>query len=360
MPSIRNVTPFVLALVAACGGTTPNDTTSTAQLATAPTTMEAPSPEDVALAFFQAVRADDQEGLLALFTEKAATSVASGDSFQVDGESLGEFEVGSATTDANEAKVPVVAVLDGEEQNMRLLMRRESDEWRIFAFDVSIGGEGWMTFNLETIEDMLQGMVEGMATEMGGALEDAFDDWSQGGSKEEIALARERFDSLRAISADEHRAAWQVDVHATDQPAFELLSTLFDGTGLALDDNPQLAQPITIELMGVSRLEALERICETLDVRPVYPTSVLGGAFSLMAEPFDEWPVDDHVRDRPAHPPRGVRRPVPDRDRGAGRERPDDDRRAVARCTFGRLVLRLPRVPDGDGGAGHDRRDRGP
>jgi hypothetical protein len=295
MPLIRKTLPFVLALATACGGSSdevPSTAQSTPLPADAPaaTPAAASSPEGVAHAFFEAAGADDREGLLALFTEKARESVSSGDSFQVESETLGEYEVGSSTIEAGEAKVPVVAFLDGQEQDMRLLMRRVSSDWRIYAFDVSVGGEGWMTINLETIDDMLQGMVEGMADGLSSSLEGAFDDWSQGGSEEEIALARERFESLRAITPEEHSTAWSVDVHAKDTPALEVVSNLFadhfNGTGVSLDTTRMeaFAQPITMELTGVSRLEALERICEAVGVHPVYPAPNQGGIFSHMAE----------------------------------------------------------------------------
>ena len=292
---LRLSIPLSLALVllAACGGSSEEVRTS-AGLPASSANADARTPEDVALAFFETARSGDDEALARLFTEKARAGVASGEGIQIDAERLGEFEIGTAIVEGDQAKVPTYAVLDGEGQDMRLLMRREAGAWRLFGFDVSIGGEGWMTFNLESIEELLAGFAEGMATQMAGAMEEAFSDWSQGGSEEEIAAERARFESLQPLTEDEHASAWQVDLDARDEPADGVLAGLVEGSGLVLEGTPEGS--ITLRLSGVSRAEAIERVCAELDVHPVWPEPNHGwddsDANTLGFEPGPRaWPV---------------------------------------------------------------------
>lgn len=287
-------------LFAACSRSseTSSDTSaapSTATSASSASTSSHGTPEDVAFAFFEAARANDKAGIEALFTDKARASMSSDSSFDIHSATVGAFDVGSATIQGNEAQVPVTAEMDDQEQDMRLLMRRESGAWQLYGFDVSIGGEGWMTFNLESIEELLEGFTAGMASEMAGAMEDAFSDWSQGGSEEEIALERERFETLSGISAQEHRAFWQVDLDVNEEPALDVLQELVAGTGLSIDTGDQtdaFTEVITLRAARVSRAEAIERVCNEIGFHPVWPEPDLSGAFGTVAQSMADGMVD--------------------------------------------------------------------
>lgn len=233
-------------------------------------TSAAAAPADVARAFLAAAEDGDEERFQELLTAKALDGLnAGGGGFEL-GENLESYAVEDARIDGDEARVPVHATLQGGEQDMSLRMRREGDDWRIWGFDVVLGEEAPMTIDLESMGDMLQQMGDGLSTAMQGAFEEA----ARGGSEEEIREARMRFQNVAAISEERHEAAWKIDVESGGEPASEVLSTILEGTGMTLDGSGcagALAQPVEFSLAGVSRLEALERVCEEIGVHPVYP-----------------------------------------------------------------------------------------
>jgi hypothetical protein len=260
----------VLLPVAACGGSTSE----------APVAAEsvAKSPKDVAVAFFEAAKAGDQDGAAGWMTETAREAMKDeSGSFAMQGEQLGSYEIGEVSVDGTEAKVPVSAVVEGEQQEMTMLMRQDPEGWRIHGFSLAFPG-GEMSVDLEHMDEMLQGMAEGVAENMGGALQEAFG----GGSEQEIVLARERFESIAPLTVEAHEAAWRIDVSAAERPALAVLEEIVDDTGVVLQPGAcaqALARPITLELAGVSRIEALERACAEAGVHAVYSgADGLGGA----------------------------------------------------------------------------------
>ena len=228
------------------------------------------APADVAHAFFSAARDGDTRGFEALLTEKARLGLGSdGGGFQLE-DNLQSFEIGDAVVDGTTAVVPALATIREEQQHIGICLRLENNAWRIWGFEASIGGEASMTIDLESMGEMMNAMQTGLET----AFEGAFEDMSMGGSAEEIREAHARFDAVASVAEPQHEAAWRVDVAADGLPALDVLSKLFDGTEVALEAGAHadtLAKPISLELSGVSRLEAVERICDAAELHPVYP-----------------------------------------------------------------------------------------
>lgn len=237
----------------------------------------AAQPEDVARDFFEAARDNDEERLSSTLTEKARAGMSSGQGFDLNGDSLGEFQIGRVQRSESEADVPVTVVLDGEETTMKLRMRHEASAWRVWGVDVQFGDDE-LTFDFETIDDMMQAVGDELGNALGEAFEDAFAEMSMGGSPEDIRAARTAFEATTPISSADFDAGWRIDVDCDDAPANDVLGGLLADTGLALADDSAraLENGVSLKLEGVSRLEAIERICEQLDLHVVYPTSSWG------------------------------------------------------------------------------------
>ena len=261
-------TPVAFVVLAACSGD-PGGGAASSACCDADST-----PADVADAFLAAAMAGDTEGFESFLTEKARAGLSGGGGGFELGGNIASFVIGEAAVDGAEATVPVQATIQGEEQSLGLCMRFEEDVWRIWGFEASVGGEASMTIDLESMGEMMSAMQAGLETAFEDAFEGAMEDMRMGGSPEEIRAERERFEAVASVAEPQHDAAWKVDVSADGVPAHELLGSLVEGTGVALDAGPYAAAleaPVTLKLAGVSRLEAFERICETVELHPVYP-----------------------------------------------------------------------------------------
>ena len=234
------------------------------------TRLQAADPIGVAHAFFTASVEGDVETFESLLTAKARAGMQAGDGgFDLTG-NVGSFEVGDAILAKDTAEVPVQATIEGDSQKMRLCMRHEEDAWRVYGFRVELDENNSMMIDLESMAEMFSEMESAMQV----AFEESFENMRRGGSPEEIRAKHESFNSLRAVSVQEHDAAWQIDVSVKGLPAAEVLEEILSGTGLGFDASevPEtLAQPVDLELSAVSRLEAVERTCRQVGLHPVYP-----------------------------------------------------------------------------------------
>ena len=91
-----------------------------------------------------------------------------------------------------------------------------------------------------------------------------------------------------AITKDEFDAAWKIDLKAEDGNAGELLKSIADECGLSFfsqpEMEPRLQQPVSIDLSGVSRVQAIEEICEQLGIYPRYRIKTI--AFAEGPRPY--------------------------------------------------------------------------
>ena len=96
---------------------------------------------------------------------------------------------------------------------------------------------------------------------------------------------------FQSMSASQFEAAWRIDLQADQQPARVLVERLAAEMGLRIansaDHAAALDAPVTLQLRGVSRLQALESICSQVGLYPDYrrPFEVAtGGIFAGMAQ----------------------------------------------------------------------------
>lgn len=292
---------FVLAILMACSGSdqkteTPSEESSPAspEITTeAPVATDA-SPEDVARSSMEATQAGDQEGFEALLTQKARDGLNAGEGessgFKMNDDKLDEYTVGEATIVGDEATVPVDAVEDGKPQKMKFKMRREDEQWRIYGIAMPLGendGAPEITIDFEKMGEMMESVAKGMAESMGDGLQESFQSSIQasmdGTSIEQMNEDRARYESLRAVSEDRVRSSWINSASLEGSTLGEALEDLAEGLGLTLhagDREEALAPTVSVSLAGLSRLEAIEAICASAGLYPVYPKAELQmGAF---------------------------------------------------------------------------------
>lgn len=242
----------------------------------------ADSPEAVTREFFEAGMAEDEARMERTMTAGAWKGLSGGDEdeegggggFDLSGGKVESFELGEATTEGVEAKVAVSIVDNGEAQDMKMLLRREDGRWGIYGAEISMGDGMNMTIDFEEFGAMMEEMASGLAEAMSAGFEDAFSGWEPGGTAEEIARDREMFAALEPLSVEDYEKSWRMDLNFTDRPAGEVLTELLVPMGLLLDTEgaeDALAKMISVKAPGISRLEAVERVCAAAGVWPMYP-----------------------------------------------------------------------------------------
>lgn len=278
------------------------------------------TPEETATAFMDAGLAGDREKLESLLTAKALEGLNTGDSgMNVNEMSYEEYTVGESELTDDGADVALEVIENGATQNMKLKMREEGGAYRVFAVSVVLGEGMEMTINLEEIGDMLTSMVEGF----GEALEETFSSAMQssmmGGTEEEIAEKKKRYDAIRALTNDEYEATWKNGTDYNGKTAGDALTELAEGLSLSVHSigfESELQQKITVSVEGLSRLQAIETICEQLGLYPVFPdmTDYMGGLGGVMVnalaegmetmltETIDGLPDDAQATEPPAEP----------------------------------------------------------
>ncbi len=99
------------------------------------------------------------------------------------------------------------------------------------------------------------------------------------------------FMAMEGISSQAFEAAWKIDIDIQRQPARVVLERLFVGIGLRMGNvevhAAALDKPVSLQLHGVSRLQAIEQICSQVDLYPDYkerPGPAGGGTFAAMAQ----------------------------------------------------------------------------
>ncbi len=238
------------------------------------------SPVATARAFVAAVNAQDTAGLAALMTEKAAAGVASGNGFQIGGEPLEGVTFGAETITGSTATVPVTATRGGETETLRLKLRQENDAWRIYGLGVSAPGGTEMDFDLERIHEMLSSV----ATTMGDEFAKAWEQTQKEQAERALAERRETFVALGAKSEAEFARSWQVARDFRGESVRATLDTLAAESGLSVHAGSYgtpLARPVTVDVRGKSRFEAMASICAPLGLAPIPPAvAALAGAWA--------------------------------------------------------------------------------
>lgn len=98
------------------------------------------------------------------------------------------------------------------------------------------------------------------------------------------------FIAMESVSGQAFEAAWKIDIDIQQQPARVELERLFAELGLRMGNLEEhaaaLDKPISLQLQGVSRLQAIEQICGQVGLYPDYtqqPDMAGGGPFAALA-----------------------------------------------------------------------------
>ena len=244
------------------------------------------SPETVAEHFMAAASTQDVESFKENLTMAAVQGLESDSGFDLSSGAIDSYTVGTAVVDGENARVPVDAVMGGSDQLVTLEMRSEQDAWKVYAMTISFSEDSEMTINLEKLGGMLESMVDEIGESFQTSIQSAFEESFRGGSADEIAKKKASYDALRAITTSEYESGWLNTTEYRGAVAGEALRALTRELGLGFDSRGHeaaLARVVSTNVAGLSRLEAIERICAEAKVYPVYPPADpsfggLGGA----------------------------------------------------------------------------------
>jgi hypothetical protein len=267
MKPIRSLALLAISLLPlACGGSEGSPAATADQAAA--------EPASVATRFLQAVQREDERAMAALVT-KGARAALEGEGFELNGQRLQSFEIGATSVNGGEAEVEAVVLEDGERKSNDILLRREAGAWRVYGMRLQFG-DGTFTVDLEEMSQMVAELGE----QIGAGLEEAFAEaqatWELGGTAEEIAAERLRFEAVAAVPEKKHASSWRVDVVGEDRPMLEVLNELVGPTGLSIDAGKHedaLWTPFSLTLQNVSRVEAVERVADAAGLHPIWPAA---------------------------------------------------------------------------------------
>jgi len=85
---------------------------------------------------------------------------------------------------------------------------------------------------------------------------------------------RQALTAVETVSLTEFEAAWKINLNVDQQPAQQVLERLVAEMGLRIANGAEhaaaLNQPVSIQLTGVSRLQAVESLCSQIGLYPDY------------------------------------------------------------------------------------------
>jgi hypothetical protein len=233
-------------------------------------------PEGVARAFIEAKNAGDLKRFLGFMTTAARQALESGQGGAIAEGKIERYTIGETEITGDLAEVGVTSEQDGARQNLKLVMRHEDGAWRVYGVKVVLGEDNEMTINFEKVDSMVESMAEGIGESMAADMQKAFEDAARGGSEEEIARKKVVFESIVATSEDEFASSWRNPTDLRGKSAREAVEELALGCDLVThvgDHGEILEKPVEVDVRGVSRVEAIERICEQIGLYPIYPSA---------------------------------------------------------------------------------------
>jgi hypothetical protein len=234
-------------------------------------------PKTVARAYFEATTAGDEEAEMGLLTEQAQQVMAEFREMGMSsgGPSPGSYDIRDVTIDGDEAKVKAIHT-DAQTRRPEpgtLMLRREDGEWCVYAIEVAETAEHpAMTINFERTDGILGAFAEfgQEMQELPGAMMEGF----LGGEEENPEQVAATFEAIEAVDPERFRLSWSVDLDLAGRPAGEAIAELAAPIGLALDrsgaSGGTLERPVTLSAEGLTRLEAIERVCEAAGLYATY------------------------------------------------------------------------------------------
>lgn len=204
-------------------------------------------------------------------------------------ESGGNFDLGKVT-DANLEELKIdgdkaTAIVVNDDKRNPIEFQRMNDRWKIHLPD-----------ELFKMDNMA-----GDETEMQFGEMQEYDDFDFQYAEPDV------IPPMEALTAEEYKNAWQVDVSLDNQPAGELIKKMAEECGFELFEaenfSEAFSKPITLNLQDVSRLQVIEAACEQVGITPRYKLKLLGfkegkretpvatnGPFLMLVESLKEYP----------------------------------------------------------------------
>ncbi|TWT62690.1 hypothetical protein [Rubinisphaera italica] len=204
-------------------------------------------------------------------------------------ESGGNFDLGKVT-DANLEELKIdedkaTAIVVNDDKRNPIEFQRMKDRWKIHLPDE--------LFNMDN--------MAGDETEMQFGEMQEYDDFDFQYAEPDV------IPPMQALTPEEYKNAWQVDVSLDNQPAGELIKKMAEECGFELFEaenfSEAFSKPITLNLQDVSRLQVIEAACEQVGITPRYKLKLLGfkegkretpvatnGPFLMLVESLEEYP----------------------------------------------------------------------
>ena len=231
-------------------------------------------PRSLARRFYRALKEDDDGELGLLFSERGLEGLRSGLGFRITAKTFDGWRVKRSRVEGAEAVVAVRTRILGElqEVDLHFAWSVEREGWLIEGLLLILPEAGELPIDFESLGQYVRSTQgpDTTATESAGALE--------GGEQERrqrrIDRQRERFEALASTTANQHDEHWTIQLVARGRPARAVVAELLEGCGVVVDEGgagAALDTPVRLELRGVSRIEALERVAAQVGLVPVYP-----------------------------------------------------------------------------------------
>lgn len=129
------------------------------------------SPESVSLQFIEAAKHNDKEKTLALLTEKARENLKGSNQVWNNNSSKDEPLTVSETNIQNDkAEVTLRGESDKEKGALKVLLRQESGQWRVYGITIRAEKDDLLTIDFEDPAKSLGGFLEGLGRSVGKAV----------------------------------------------------------------------------------------------------------------------------------------------------------------------------------------------
>lgn len=227
---------------------------------------QAAQANDVARQFIEACNTRDRVRFFALLTEPAREALEKDSSFDLAQAAFEDYEIGTATLGGCSAIVPV-NVKGSAPEEIKVLMRREKDTWRVYGMRMEVGPGAEMTIEFANLGSMMEGIVDGLA--------ESFEEGMRASMEAEKASRRANFEGLCAVDDASFESQWKNATDYQGSVAADALRELATLLGLVVDfgkHEKSFADSVTLDLKGRSRIECIEAVANGCGFFAVFPS----------------------------------------------------------------------------------------
>ncbi len=260
------------------------------------------SPQSAAESIVTAIENSDRAAFLACLTGGAREALEAGEGFDLSSGGQLATNIGKAVVTGNEAAVPLTAEDDGEAQSMTLLLRKVDSEWRMYGIRMSAGTEGEITIDFQEMARMTNMMAEQMASSM----QDSWNEALERQKAHAIAQRVQVFEQLRGLDNATFEQSWRNSTDFSGQTVEQAVTALAGELGLQIEtaaSSSSLQATVDTEVAGLSKIEAIERLCAQVSLAPVWPSVQMALQAEMSGESTEE---HDRIRFEPASDDRHV------------------------------------------------------